>query len=150
MNILRFLTPKQEVIYLYEDYTLEQALRVMERARYSAVPVVRRTGEYVGTVTEGDLLWAVRRLENGFADAPHTPLKGIPHHRDNRPLRASMDVASLLETSMEQNFAPVVDDRGMFIGIITRRRVMKYLRQQLEEMGIRPPAEEKSLQIHAS
>lgn len=132
MNILLFLTPKQEVSYLYEDYTIAQALKVMERVRYSSIPIIRRSGEYVGTLTEGDLLWHIRKLENGFSDADKAPLKGIPHHKDNRPLKASMDISALLRTSMEQNFAPVVDDRGMFIGIITRKRVITYLCQQLE------------------
>ena len=85
----------------------------------------------MGTVTEGDLLWRIRKLENGFADADKTPLKGIPHHKDNKPLKASMSIEDLLQTSTEQNFAPVVDDRGMFIGIITRKRVITYLCQQL-------------------
>ena len=131
MNILLFLTPKQEVSFLYEDITIAQALKVMERVRYSSIPIIRRTGEYVGTVTEGDLLWRIRKLENGFADAGKTPLKGIPHHKDNKPLKASMSIEDLLQTSTEQNFAPVVDDRGMFIGIITRKRVITYLCQQL-------------------
>ncbi len=132
MNILLFLTPKQEVSFLYEDITIAQALKVMERVRYSSIPIIRRTGEYVGTVTEGDLLWQIRKLENGFADAGKTPLKGIPHHKDNKPLKASMSIEDLLQTSTEQNFAPVVDDRGMFIGIITRKRVITYLCQQLD------------------
>lgn len=133
MNILLFLTPKQEVTFLYEDYTISQALKVMERVRYNAIPIIRRTGQYVGSITEGDLLWRIRGLENGFADASKTPLKGVPHRKDYRPLQASMSVEDLLETSMDQNFAPVVDDRGMFIGIITRKKVISYLRRQLEQ-----------------
>ena len=132
MNILLFLTPKQEVTFLYEDYTIAQALRVMERVRYNAVPIIRRTGQYVGSITEGDLLWRIRSLENGFADVETAPLKDVPHRKDYRPLQANMSVRDLLETSMDQNFAPVVDDRGMFIGIITRKRVISYLRQRLE------------------
>lgn len=132
MNILMFLTPKQEVSFLYDDFTLEQALRVMERARYSSIPVIRRSGEYVGTVTEGDLLWRVRHLEGGFSVCSKTPLSSVSHHKDNKPLIASMDIGTLLETSLDQNFAPVVDDRGMFIGIITRKRVISYLCEQLE------------------
>ena len=57
MNILFFLTPKSEVAYISEDDTLRQALEKMEYHKYSAVPIVSRTGRYVGTLTEGDLLW---------------------------------------------------------------------------------------------
>ena len=132
MNILLLLTPKQEVSYLYEDFTIGQALKVMERVRYTSIPIIRRSGQYVGTITEGDLLWRIRRLEIGFADVDKTPLKGVPHRKDYKPLMASMDIEDLLESSMEQNFAPVVDDRGMFIGIITRKKVISYLCQELK------------------
>ncbi len=130
MNILLFLTPKQEVSLLYEDMTIGQALNAMERFRYTSIPMVRRSGEYVGTITEGDLLWHIRKLKHGFADAMYAPLSEVPRCRDNTPLLASMDIEDLLETSLEQNFAPVVDDRGMFIGIITRKKVISYLSEQ--------------------
>ncbi len=131
MNILLFLTPKQEVSLLYEDMTIGQALNAMERMGYNSIPVIRRTGEYVGTITEGDLLWHIRKLKNGFEDALYAPLTQVHRRRDNKPLLASMAIEDLMETSLEQNFAPVVDDRGMFIGIITRKRVIGYLSEQL-------------------
>lgn len=56
MNILHFLTPKSEVAYLYDDFSLRQALEKMEYHQYSAIPVITREGEYVGVITEGDLL----------------------------------------------------------------------------------------------
>ena len=48
MNVLFSLTPKSEVAYLYDDYSLRQALEKMEHYRYSAVPVIDRNGCYVG------------------------------------------------------------------------------------------------------
>ncbi|MEG1742255.1 MAG: CBS domain-containing protein, partial [Acetivibrio sp.] len=57
MNILFFLKPKVEVAYLYDDYTIRQALETMEHHRYSSIPLLNRNGKYVGTITEGDLLW---------------------------------------------------------------------------------------------
>lgn len=35
MNLLFFLTPKQDVLYIYEDFTLRQTL---ENGRTSALP----------------------------------------------------------------------------------------------------------------
>lgn len=132
MNILLFLTPKQEVTLLYDDYTIGQALRSIENGGHPAVPIIRRTGEYVGTITVGDLLWYVRKTGLTFEEIEKRPLKLVPHSRDNQPLLASMDLTHLLENSMVQNFAPVVDDRGMFIGIITRKRVLSHLCQEMK------------------
>ena len=35
----------------------------------------------------------------------------------------------LVEAAMNQNFVPVVDDKGDFIGIVTRSRILKYCLQ---------------------
>lgn len=132
MNILFFLTPKQDVAFLYDDYTIEQALQIMERYRYTVVPVLRRNGSYAGTLTEGDLLWGIRRRHDGnFQKAAKEPLSSIAHHKDNSPVLASTSMDDLLEKAGHQNFVPVIDDRGMFIGIITRRKIMLYLTEKL-------------------
>ena len=51
-NILFFLTPKAMCAYLYDDYTIRQALEKMEAAHYSALPILNRRGEYRGTLLE--------------------------------------------------------------------------------------------------
>ena len=61
MNILFFLTPKSEVAHIYEDDTVRQALDKMEGFRYSTIPLLSKDGTYVGTITEGDLLWGIRK-----------------------------------------------------------------------------------------
>ena len=43
-NILFFLTPKAMCAYLYDDFTLRQALEKMESAGYSALPMNVATG----------------------------------------------------------------------------------------------------------
>ena len=55
MNILFFLRPKNEVAYLYDDFSLRQTLEKMEYYKYSAIPIIDKKGCYVGTLTEGDL-----------------------------------------------------------------------------------------------
>lgn len=60
MNILFFLTPKSEVAYIHDDESLRQVLEKMEYHKYSAVPIISRQGTYVGTITEGDLLWYIK------------------------------------------------------------------------------------------
>lgn len=128
MNILFFLTPKQDVAYLYDDFTIAQALQIMEKYRYSSIPILRRNGSYAGTLTEGDLLWGLRKkYPIDFRAAEQEPLSRIAHHSDNSPVLASTNMDDLLEKAGQQNFVPVVDDRGMFIGIITRRMILQYL-----------------------
>ena len=45
-------------------------------------------------------------------------------------VRVNTPISELWERVLEQNFVPVVDDRDMFVGIVTRRSVMAYLMDQ--------------------
>lgn len=129
MNILFFLTPKSKVAYLYDDETLRQALEKMENHRYSAIPLIsRKTGEYIGTVTEGDLLWDIKgRYDLSLKVAEDIPVREVERNRDNLPVSAEADMEDLLSKVMNQNFVPVIDGMNHFIGIITRRDVILYL-----------------------
>ena len=62
MNILFFLTPKAMCAYIEAGDTLRQAMERMEHSGYAALPVIDKSGKYCGVVTEGDLLWTIKRL----------------------------------------------------------------------------------------
>ena len=61
MNVLFFLTPKSEVTYIFDDYKISKVMDIMEETGYTALPIIDRQGRYVGTITEGDILWTMRK-----------------------------------------------------------------------------------------
>ncbi len=131
-NILFFLTPKALCAYLYDDYTVRQALEKMESSKFAALPILNRHGEYRGTLTEGDLLWAIKNLcYMDMRQAEARRIMEITHRRDNIPVRVTTGMQDLVHRASTQNFVPVVDDKDAFIGIITRSAIMKYCSQQL-------------------
>lgn len=64
MNILFYLIPKAQICYLYEDYTIRQALEVLSQKRFSVVPIISRDGDYKGSISEGDILYAIKDTPN--------------------------------------------------------------------------------------
>jgi CBS-domain-containing membrane protein len=131
-NILFFLTPKAMCAYLYDDYTVRQALEKMESANYAALPILNRRGEYWGTLTEGDLLWAIKNLcSMDMRQAEARRIMEIEHRKDYVPVRVNTNMHDLVHRASSQNFVPVVDDKETFIGIVTRGNIMKYCYQQL-------------------
>ena len=126
MNILFFLTPKANCEYLYDDESLREALERMEIAGYTALPIIsKKDGSYRGTLREGDLLWGLKNLcKMDFKKTELHSIMEIAHRKDNVPVNVSTDMSELLQKAMEQNFIPVVDDRGTFIGIITRKTIL--------------------------
>ena len=133
MNLLFFLTPKAICSYLYDDFTLRQALEKMENSGYAALPILSRSGQYRGTLTEGDLLWGVKRLcANDLRCTEEHNIMEIAHRKDNEPVPVTADMRSLLEKAADQNFVPVIDDKQDFIGIVTRRAIMRYWMEQCQ------------------
>ena len=131
-NILFFLMPKAMCAYVYDDYTIRQALEKMESAGYAALPILNKRGEYRGTLTEGDLLWALKNLcYMDMRQAEARRIMEIDRRKDNITVRVTTSMQDLLERSVAQNFVPVVDDKDAFIGIVTRRSIIKYFQQQL-------------------
>lgn len=127
MNILFFLTPKSEVAYIYDDQSLRQALEIMEHHRYTAVPMINKQGKYIGTITEGDMLWGIKNEYNlSLKEAEHMPVTTIPRRSDNRPVSIDATMEDMIGKALNQNFVPVVDDQENFIGIITRKDIIRY------------------------
>ena len=127
LNLLFFLTPKASCSYLYDDYSLRQAIERMEINGYAALPILSRSGEYRGTLHEGDILWAVKNLCNfDWKVAENTNIMDIQRRYDNQPVSVTADMQTLLMKAADQNFVPVVDDKGDFIGMVTRRAIMRY------------------------
>ena len=131
-NILFFLTPKAMCAYLYDDYTIRQALEKMEVAGYATLPILNRDGEYRGTLTEGDLLWALKNMCGmKLKQAEKLHIMDISRRRDNIAVPVNTSMHDLVERARGQNFVPVVDDKNTFIGIVPRSSIIKYCEQQL-------------------
>ena len=127
MNILFFLTPKSEVAYITEDFTIRQTLEKMEHHRYSSIPIINKDGKYVGTITEGELLWTIKNeLSLDLRAIEDIPITDVKRRKDNRPVSIDANIEDLISKSMNQNFVPVVDDKDTFIGIIKRRDIIEY------------------------
>lgn len=127
MNIAFYLLPKEEVKYLNPESTIRQALEKLSYHKYTSVPLVSEDGEYVGTLTEGDLLWKLKEaFDLGFQDVVKTKLKDVPQRVNNISVSINSNMEDLITLATDQNFIPVTDDDGHFIGIIRRRDIIKY------------------------
>ena len=131
-NILFFLTPKAMCAFVYDDSTIRQALEKMEAAGYSALPILNKHGEYRGTLTEGDLLWALKNMcYMDMRQAESRRIMEIDRKKDHIAVKVTTGMEDLVHRASTQNFVPVVDDKDTFIGLVTRRAIIQYCEQQL-------------------
>ena len=136
MNIAYFLLPKNRVAYLYDDFTFRQGLEKMRHHSYTAIPVISRDGQYVGTVSEGDFLWRLlsddpeEQVFCSMKDLEQLHVSDILQNNSYPPVRITVSMEELLHSAMNQNFIPVVDDTGVFIGLVTRKDIIRYFAQK--------------------
>ena len=140
MNIAYFLTPRQDVISLYDDNTLRKGLDTMRSSGYSSMPVTTRDNIYVGVVSVADFLWfLVPDSADDRGNIPVSSIEGkfvsdIMDRSSNPAVPITASAEELMDRILSHNFVPVVDARGSFIGIVTRRNIMKYYQELKEDV----------------
>lgn len=147
MNVLFLLTPKRNVLFLTLDMSVGEALDLLKSVRYSSVPLLDNNGYYVGTITEGDLLWQLETCLNHDASLK-TKLADIKRLRDYKVAKVDAAVDDLFVVAINQNYIPIVDDRDFFIGIITRKEIITYYNTLLKEYkGIKYNSDNPGLSV---
>ncbi len=125
MNIISLLVPKASTAYVYDDCTVRQGLEKMRAHGYTAIPVLTRNGMYAGTVSEGDFLWSMLdRHNNSIRSQEKILISDIMRTDFNPPVNIYTSIDELLQRAVRQSFIPVTDDRGSFIGIVTRQNIL--------------------------
>lgn len=141
MNIASFILPKSEVVYLRDNMTVRQGLEKLRHTTYTAVPVIDIEDRYVGVVSLGDFLWNIldsnEQLENvTMKHVEQMTLRDIIQHGRVQPVCIDTNMEQLLGQAQVQNFVPVIDDRNVFIGIVTRSDIIKYfVKKQLDAVN---------------
>ena len=134
MNILFFILTKEKVHYVYESFSLRQVLEKMDNCGYASLPILNNNGEYVGTITEGDILRFIKKHNDlSLKNAEKISLKQIAVKREVKSIKIYSNIEDLLEISLDQNYVPVVDDMNPFIGIITRRSIISYFNEKVNK-----------------
>lgn len=131
MNIVKIMTPKYSTACLQDTSTVRQGLEMMRSRGYTAIPVLNQEGRYLGSVTEGDFLRHMMQTDT-------TNLKEHEKYRVGEIFRPdfcpALDIQAsetdVIDAVLQQNFVPIVDDRGCLCGIVTRRSVILYLAEK--------------------
>ena len=127
-NVLFLLTPKTQLACLKDWMNVRQALEKMRAHGFTAIPLISEEGEYLGTISEGDLLWHIVNGEKiSMEDLEETKITSLLRKNRFPAVKVDAEIGELVNLIINQNFVPVVDDRNVLMGIVTRRRVMQEL-----------------------
>ncbi len=135
-NVLSLLTPKAALVYLTDDMTIRQALEKMKVHRYTSIPIIRvKDGTYAGSVAEGDLLYSLFNEKNfAIKELEDKSIMNVVRKTYMPAMKVDMSMDELIKFITIQNYVPIVDDRNILMGIVTRSSLMKYLVKKLKEI----------------
>ncbi|MCR4944165.1 MAG: CBS domain-containing protein [Clostridium sp.] len=135
MNIAFFLTPKNEVVCENVEASMRQVIERMEHHGYTAIPLIDKDGKYIGTLTEGDLLWKLKNTPDlSFKNTETVKVSDIHRRISHKSVSINADIESLINLAINQNFVPVTDDNGIFIGIIKRSDIINYCFNEMNKL----------------
>ncbi len=134
MNIFNLLTKKQDVSYLIDNMSVKKALSEINRNGFTAVPIISSEGVYINTITEGDFLRFINNCGFDISGFESIPVSLVPIRRETQSVHVMAKLPDLVELAKTQNFVPVVDDRGIFIGIVTRKDLIVYTSNRISEL----------------
>ncbi len=126
MDIQSFMKPLPEVVFVYDDHTVKEALAILKKYRYQSIPVIDRKGRYIGSLSEGDLLYAITDAGKAAEGALAQRVGQIRRNREYVAISVHASVNSLIGKAADENFVPIVDDAGILIGIVTRKTLLNY------------------------
>ncbi|MBR2521355.1 MAG: CBS domain-containing protein [Oscillospiraceae bacterium] len=130
MNIAKLLTPKCDVVYINAEDTIKAGMQKLRSCGYSSIPVISKDGTYAGSVSEGDFLWYITDSNGKDLSVSalwDRPVSEAVNPGRNTPVSITASAYEVAQKALGQNFIPVIDDRGAFVGIVTRKTLIGYL-----------------------
>ncbi|WP_058304467.1 CBS domain-containing protein [Gorillibacterium timonense] len=132
MKVSSFLLSKEQVSYLASTISMLEAAEHLERHLYTAIPIIDDHGKYIGTLSEGDLLWKMKRTPGlTFANMDQVPLSEVEQRFQLESVQIDAKMEDMLSLAADQNFIPVVDKDGLFLGIIRRKDIIEYYNESI-------------------
>ena len=137
MNALFLLKSKATVVVSYDDNTVRRGMESLRASGFTAIPVITRSGDYVGCINEGDFLWFL--YDHPDVKPESIRIRSLLRVGWNPAVTVDVTMDELMKYDANQNFVPVVDDRNKFIGIITRKDILEYFydHEQDDQKGVK-------------
>ena len=72
-------------------------------------------------------MWKLKNTPGlDFKNTEKVSIKDIERRFINHPVSINAEIEDLISKAITQNFIPIVDDEGIFIGIIKRSDIINY------------------------
>ena len=118
-----FLIPASKIAIVEEDNPLYHGFLILTKVKYAKIPVLNKKGQITG-------LLSLAMITDKMLDLDGISVKPLNKYKVKDVMETDFVSINFMEKDIEtllvdNNFLPVVDDQGVFQGMITRREWFK-------------------------
>ncbi|MGT2800604.1 CBS domain-containing protein [Streptococcus sp. zg-86] len=118
-----FLTPANKLAVIIDTHNVNHAKLLLSHMTYSRVPVVTEENRFVGTIGLREIV--TYQTENELTDEELEMDIALIVKRDVATVGAHYHLEEVMRKLIDQAFLPVVGEDQKFLGIITRKSILK-------------------------
>lgn len=133
-RIEEFVISSEKVAHVQIGNSAEHALLVLTKTGYAAIPVLDSKYRFQGLIN-------AQMITDSILGMNHIEYERLPEIRVQEIMNKEIPVIHIeerfqkaLDLVINQNFLCVVDDEGMFRGILTRRVILKHLKKLIYQL----------------
>ena len=129
-----FLTPAENLAVLIDTHNADHAILLLSQMTYTRVPVVTDQKHFVGTIGLRDIM--AYQMEYDLSHEIMADIDIIHMTRKDVAIVApDFTITEVLHKLVDESFLPVVDENGIFQGIITRKSILKAVNALLHDFS---------------
>lgn len=140
-EISQLIIPKEDVVTIDPEWSLERALLVLTRRQTSSVPVINGHGQVEGIISKTSILDFMLHISR---DSQEIDFSGLSEHqvkeamdRNHQGIMANSIFSFAFEILVNRSYIPIINEKNQFVGILTRKglmeKVIEYFQQEYME-----------------
>lgn len=118
-----FLTPADKLAVIIDSHNIDHAKLLLSHMTFSRVPVVTEDNHFVGTIGLNDIVQY--QVGQELSDDELQQDIALITKRDVTTVRENYELADVLRKLIDESFLPVLGEEDEFLGIITRKSILK-------------------------
>ncbi|HEL2057716.1 TPA: CBS domain-containing protein [Streptococcus suis] len=128
-----FLTPADKLAVIIDSHNMDHAKLLLSHMTYSRVPVVTEDNLFFGTIGLREIIQY--QAQHELTDDQLNQDVSLIAKQDVATIGPDYHLEEVMRKLIDEPFLPVVGDQGEFLGIITRKSILKAVNALLHHNG---------------
>ena len=131
-HLEHYLIPAEDLAIFIDTHNTDHAMLLLANNGYSRVPVITKDKKYVGTISIADIM--SYQAKNQLTDWELAQIViGIMVNTKMETISETSDLTDIMHLLVDYPFLPVLNKNDQFLGIITRKSILKAVNSLLHD-----------------